>query len=95
LHAAAFFAHPRFVALLIEKRADVNVKNHDGKIPADNVAGSWSDGLAALYLQIGGATGMELNLERIKAAAWRWPRFSATLEAKPAVDRRAPVAPRT
>ncbi len=68
LHMAAFFAHPRFVALLIQKGADVNVKNHDGKTPADNVAGPWSDGLAAFYLRIAGETGMELNLERIKVA---------------------------
>ena len=65
LHMAAFFGHIEIVKGLLAKGADVNVRNDRSETPLEVVSGSWSEELKGVYLLIGGALKLNLDLEKI------------------------------
>jgi len=76
LHMAAFFGHIEIVKGLLAKGADVNVRNDRSETPLEVVSGSWSEELKGVYLLIGGALKLNLDLEKIKSAR---PQIAALL----------------
>ena len=76
LHMAAFFGHIEIVKGLLAKGADVNVRNDRSETPLDVVSGSWSEELKGVYLLIGGALKLNLDLEKIKSTR---PQIAALL----------------
>ncbi len=76
LHMAAFFGHIEIVQSLLDNGADIKLRNVRSETPYDTVKGAWDEGLEGLYLAIGGALKLELNIEKIKAAR---PKIAALL----------------
>jgi len=68
LHMAAFFAHSEIVKALVAKGASASARNARSETPLDTVSGVWSEELKGVYLAIGGALKLELDLEKIKSA---------------------------
>ena len=68
LIVAAFFGHTDIVRLLIHSGADLTAINPDGNTALDTVAGEWTQELEQLYLFIGEALKIPLNIEKIKLA---------------------------
>jgi len=77
LLAAAFFCHRDTVNLLLKKGADINAANNRSDTPLDAVSAPWSDELAGFYTAIAKATGMKIDLDKIKTAR---PRMAALLK---------------
>ncbi len=76
LHMAAFFGHIEIVKALLEQGAEINIRNVRSETPYDTVKGAWDEGLERLYLGIGEALKLQLDLEKIKAAR---PKIAAFL----------------
>ena len=68
LHIASFFAHSDLVRLLLTKDASTTAKSLRGETPIDVVSAEWSPEVEGRYNTIGNLVGIELDLERIKAA---------------------------
>ncbi|MEM7475733.1 MAG: ankyrin repeat domain-containing protein [Planctomycetota bacterium] len=64
---AAFMCHEEMVKFLLEKGADPAKENQRGESAADAVSGDWSESLANFYRGIGAATGVEIDLEHVRA----------------------------
>jgi hypothetical protein len=74
---AAFFGHIEIVESLIAAEADLGAVNNKSETPFDVVKGEWDDGLERLYLGIGQALGMQIDIEKVKAAR---PKIAALLK---------------
>lgn len=68
LIVAAFMCRTEVVQYLLKNGASLTHKNNRGDTALDVVSGDWNDGLAALYKGIGDATGIEVDLDRLKEA---------------------------
>ena len=68
LIVAAFMCRTEVVQYLLKNGASLTHKNNRGDTAIDVVSGDWNDGLAALYKGIGDATGIEVDLDRLKQA---------------------------
>ena len=68
LHHATFFGHAETVRILLARGADPEVTNNRGQTPLDVASALWSAELEETYWAIAQALGVELDLERIKAA---------------------------
>lgn len=68
LLVAAFMCRTEVVQYLLQNGASLTHKNNRGDTPIDVVSGDWNDGLATLYKGIGDATGIEVDLDRLKEA---------------------------
>lgn len=68
LIVAAFMCRTEVVQYLLLNGASLSHKNTRGDTALDVVSGDWNDGLAALYKGIGDATGIEVDLDRLKQA---------------------------
>ena len=79
LHMAAFFGHAEIVETLIAAEVDLNALSNRSETPFDVVKGEWDDGLERLYLGIGQALGMQIDLEKIKTAR---PNIAVSLKEK-------------
>ena len=66
LHVAAFLCRLEVVDMLLEKGAPPGKRSRRGERPIDVVSAPWSPGLARFYGSIGQATGLDLDLDRIK-----------------------------
>jgi len=79
LHMAAFFGHVEIVEALAAAEADLKSVNVRSETALDTVKGEWDDGLERLYLGIGEALGLDIDLEKIKTAR---PEIAALLAKK-------------
>lgn len=66
LHIAAFFCHEDLVQQLLSNGAEREKKNRRGETPVDVVSGEWDRELADLYVAIGSAVGVDVDLDRLK-----------------------------
>jgi hypothetical protein len=73
---AAFMCRTEVVHFLLDKEASLNHKNNRGETAIDVVSGEWNQGLARLYKSIGEATGIQVDLARLKQER---PRISMSL----------------
>ena len=78
MHVAVFACEREFLELLLEKGGSVEKKNGDGDTPIDSVSAEWSDELAGLYRLVGGLTGIDFDLERMKAERPKIAKFLRT-----------------
>jgi len=63
---SAFMCRTDVVKYLLENGASPSKKNGRGETPVDVVSGDWNDSLTGLYTGIGNATGLEVDLDRLK-----------------------------
>jgi len=66
LIVATFMCRTEVVQYLLKNSASLTHKNTRGDTAITVVSGDWNDGLAALYKGIGDATGIEVDLDRLK-----------------------------
>ena len=66
LLVAAFMCRTEVVEFLLDKGASTNLKNGKGETPLDVVSSDWSEELAGFYSGIANATGIKVDLDRIK-----------------------------
>ncbi|MDX2037133.1 MAG: ankyrin repeat domain-containing protein [Isosphaeraceae bacterium] len=83
LHIAAFLCRDEIVRLLLDRGASTSIENRRGETPVEVVSGPWSDGLRAFYAAVADGSGIELDLERMRADRPKMRELLETGEVRP------------